>query len=145
MNTDTGIIFSELYGFLIFMGNEYIDKLPINFFNMIKENRNTNLNLTYNSSNTENLNKETINLISLLYLNYWCESELEKNEFIVTLNNNEKQFQEKQLELYNPAKIFKNNKKENINLTNETSLVIVKESFFAKLFSRIKSLFNRHS
>ena len=136
-------IYSEVYQVLNLLGNEYIDKLPKSLFNMLEEKRNINYEPKYTEDlplNKQNIKKETLSIIALLHLNYWCENENEKNELKQIFKNNEDNYQNELREKYNPDNIFKKHIQENI-VKNEVSLVEYKESIFKRLINKIKSIF----
>ncbi len=143
MNIKTKEIYSEVYQLLNLLGNEYIDKLPKSLFNMLREKRNINYEPKYTEDlplNKQNIKKETLSIIALLHLNYWCENENEKNELKQIFKNNEDNYQNELREKYNPDNIFKKHIQENI-VKNEVSLVEYKESIFKRLINKIKSIF----
>ena len=143
MNIKTKEIYSEVYQLLNLLGNEYIDKLPKSLFNMLEEKRNINYEPKYTEDlplNKQNIKKETLSIIALLHLNYWCENENEKNELKQIFKNNEDNYQNELREKYNPDNIFKKHIQENI-VKNEVSLVEYKESIFKRLINKIKSIF----
>ena len=143
MNIKTKEIYSEVYQVLNLLGNEYIDKLPKSLFNMLEEKRNINYEPKYTEDlplNKQNIKKETLSIIALLHLNYWCENENEKNELKQIFKNNEDNYQNELREKYNPDNIFKKHIQENI-VKNEVSLVEYKESIFKRLINKIKSIF----
>lgn len=143
MNIKTKEIYSEVYQVLNLLGNEYIDKLPKSLFNMLEEKRNINYEPKYTEDlplNKQNIKKETLSIIALLHLNYWCENANEKNELNQMFKNNEDRYQDELRKKYDPDNIFKNHIQENI-IKNEVSLVEYKESIFKRLINKIKSLF----
>ena len=143
MNIKTKEIYSEVYQVLNLLGNEYIDKLPKNLFNMLEEKRNINYEPKYTEDlplNKQNIKKETLSIIALLHLNYWCENVDEKNELNQMFKNNEDRYQDELRKKYDPDNIFKKHIQENI-IKNEVSLVEYKESIFKRLINKIKSLF----
>ena len=144
MNVKTKEIYSEVYQVLTLLGNEYIEKLPSSLFNMLKEKRKSDYIPQYTEDiplNNQNIKKETISIIVLLYLNYWCENENEKLELKQILKSNEDKFQEELKEKYNPDNIFKKySQKKKIaenNIENETSMIPYKESIFKKIIKKI--------
>lgn len=144
MNVKTEEIYSEVYQILNLLGNEYIDKLPNSLFNMLKEKRDTNYIPKYNENkplNEQNIKKETIEIIALLHLNYWCESEEEKNELKQILQNNESNYQQELRNKYNPDNIFKKREREYIK-QNQVAVIEYKESRFRKIINKIKKLFH---
>ena len=143
MNIKTKEIYSEVYQLLNLLGNEYIDKLPKSLFNMLREKRNINYEPKYTEDlplNKQNIKKETLSIIALLHLNYWCENVNEKNELNQMFKNNEDRYQDELRKKYDPDNIFKKHIQENI-IKNEVGLVEYKESIFKRLINKIKSFF----
>lgn len=143
MNIKTKEIYSEVYQVLNLLGNEYINKLPKSLFNMLEEKRNINYEPKYTEElplNKQNIKKETLSIIALLHLNYWCENANEKNELNQMFKNNEDRYQDELRKKYDPNNIFKKHIQENI-IKNEVSLVEYKESIFKRLINKIKSFF----
>ena len=149
MNLKTKEIYSEVYQVLNLLGNEYIEKLPISLINMIKEKRETNYNPVYTDDaplNEQNIKKETMAIISLLYLNYWCEDDNEKLEVKSILKENENRFQEKLREKYNPDNIFANNSNSSDNVQNNQELALVETNnlkWYNKMWNSIRSFFRK--
>ena len=149
MNIKTKEIYSEVYQVLNLLGNEYIDKLPISLINMLRQKREVNYNPQYTDDiplNEQNIKKETMAIIVLLYLNYWCEDENEISEVKHILKNNEDKYQLEIRKKYNIDNIFKNNKQEykqvNNNIVDETAMIPYKKSIFMKIINKIKSIFH---
>ena len=102
-----------------------------------------------------NLTDATKGLIGLICLNYWCETEEQKNNFKKTLTQNEKQYQAELMEKYNPDNIFKNDTKPKVvepemtsntlneNITQNTELTEIKENFFQKIMRKIKMFLSK--
>ena len=144
MNIKTKEIYSEVYQVLNLLGNEYINKLPNSLLNILKEKRNINYNPQYIEDiplNKQNIRKETLAIIALLHLNYWCDNEKEKLELKQILKNNEDRYQQELRNKYNPEDIFKRNKQENI-VENQVSMIEYKEPLFKRFISKIKSIFH---
>lgn len=136
--------YSEIYEILNLMETEYTDKVPNKFKELIiseKDNSfkpNIKINIPLES---QNLQKDTLTILAILYLNYWCESEQEKEELIKLFNEVDKQNAEK----YNIDNIFKKRQNDTniIDEDGDTSLIKYKENFFLKLLNRLKRLFKR--
>ena len=144
MNIKTKEIYSEVYQVLNLLGSEYIDKLPNSLLNTLKEKRNINYNPQYIEDiplNKQNIRKETLAIIALLHLNYWCKNEKEKIELKQILKNNEYRYQQELRNKYNPKNMFIKNKQEKI-VENEVSLIEYKEPLFKRFISKIKSIFH---
>lgn len=144
MNIKTKEIYSEVYQVLNLLGNEYIDKLPKSLFNMLEEKRDINYEPKYTDDlplNKQNIKKETLSIIALLHLNYWCENANEKNELNQMFKNNEDRYQDELRKKYDPDNIFKKQVQENI-IKKEVALVEYKEPIFRKLINKIKNIFH---
>ena len=140
MNIKTKEIYSEVYQILNLLGNDYIDKLPTSLINMLREKREVNYNPEYTDDiplNEQNIKKETMSIIALLYLNYWCEDENEKLEVKQILKSNEDNYQLELREKYNPDNIFKVKVKKNIEEENLPVLIKDNTNFFTKLIKKL--------
>lgn len=149
MNIRTKEIYSEVYQVLNLLGNDYIDKLPISLINMLREKREVNYNPQYIDNiplKEQNVKKETMFIIVLLYLNYWCKDENEILEVKNILKNNEDKYQVELREKYDPNDIFKNHIQEtkeiNQNVINTTPMIPYKKSIFVKIINRLKNIFH---
>ena len=146
MNIKTKEIYSELYGVLILLGDEYINKLPNDLINLIIKKRDISYNPQYVDDmplNKQNIKKETISLIALLHLNYWCEGEEEKNQIEYLLKKNEEEYQNKLRDKYNPDNLFKRYKEEKNHIQDDVEMVVYKESLLKKIINKIKQRFSR--
>lgn len=84
MNNSINQAFTEVYDIIIHMEDEIIKKIPQNFLNIIKNNRDLSweLNIDYNQSiNTQNILHESRIILSLIYRDYICTSE-ERNQLL---------------------------------------------------------------
>lgn len=149
MKVETKEIYSEVYQILNLLGTEYTEKLPATLMNMLNEKRAINYNPQYTEDlplNEQNIRKETMAIIVLLYLNYWCEDENEVAEINNILKNNEEKYQLELRERYNPDNIFKKQKQETKNveeqIANETAMIPYKKSIFARIINKIKNIFH---
>lgn len=143
MNEKTKQIYSEVYQVLNLLGNEYINKLPNSLLNMLKEKRNINYIPQYKEDiplNKQNIKKETLSIIALLHLNYWCENEKEKHQLKQIFKNNEDRYQSELICKYNPENIFEKHKEENI-VQNQVSIIEYQVPLFKRVISKIKSMF----
>ena len=151
MNIKTKEIYSEVYQILNFLGNDYIDKLPNSLINMLREKREINYNPEYTDDmplNEQNIKKETMSIIALLYLNYWCEDENEKLEVKQILKSNEDKYQVELREKYNPDNIFFNQHRNSSidNTQNNQELALIEANsikWYMKIWKTIKKLFRK--
>ena len=96
----------------------------------------------------QNLKRETIVLLAILNLNYWCETPEEKQEILDELSQNEKEKQDL-LEEYNPDNLFK--KKPNDVVENEDTINIQevslveykKQGLFKRILDKITRFFKK--
>lgn len=147
MNVQTQEMYSEVYSILNLLGESYIKKLPISLFNMIKEEKRQDYNPKYDSRinlEQQNVKRETLSMIALFHLNYWCNSEDEKNKLKTLFKTNEEKYQAEIREKYNPDNLFKKriSQQEENTITNEVSMVEYKEPFFKRIFNKIKRIFH---
>ena len=152
MNVDTQEMYSEVYNILNLLGNSYIDKLPKSLFKMIEEEKSSTYNPQYSedkSLNEQNIKRESLSMIALFHLNYWCNSNEEKEQLKQLFKNNEEKHQAEIREKYNPDNLFKNRKQENTTesqpFINDVAIVKYKEkNFLQKIFDKIKYLFKKN-
>lgn len=145
MNVETKEVYSEVYQVLNLLGIEYINKLPNSLFNMLKEKRDINYTPQYVEDiplDEQNIKKETLAIIALLHLNYWCESNKEKDELKQILNSNETRYQQELRDKYDPENVFKKRNTENA-VGKQTSLVKYKIPFLKRIISKIKNTIER--
>lgn len=152
-------IYQEVYEILSLMDKKTVMKIPIEILETIKENRNQEYNTQIDKNdifNTENLNEETIKLLSWIDLNYWNTSE--NYEKIKRYNINEtildewrKKERYESIDIFNKPEdnlmsqnIMDNTEQENPNEnTTEVSLVQYKENFFNKFKNVILKLLHK--
>ena len=91
----------------------------------------------------QNLKRETMVLLAILNLNYWCENEEEKQSFFDELDKNEKEKNELE-EKYNPDNLFK--KKQDESTENNLQIIEYKKpNFIQILLTQIKKIFKREN
>lgn len=147
MNDKINKAYSEIYEILQLLDDEFINKLPNKFIEFIEKEKDNEYVANINPNiplEEQNLLSDTINILAILKLDYWCTKD-EKQELLKILNQNEQEYQAELTEKYNPDNIFKNKKVTKINEnTKEISLVTIKEkSFILKLLDKIKNMFKK--
>lgn len=152
VNERYGIAMAETLHYLKGISQDDINKIPDNFITFLKNNASQNYECKFDYTRPLkelNLKNETRGLIAMICLNYWCETEEQKNSFIEHLNKNEKKYQEELREEYNIDDIFK--KKEFIPKVEKTTENIDKnklpvqakrENIFKRVFTRIMKIFH---
>lgn len=153
MDGQTQDIYSEVYSVLNLLGENYIKKLPTSLFDMVKQKRNLNYSPKYNPKINlveQNIKRESLSMIALFHLNYWCNSSEEKNELTRLFAANEEKHEAELREKYNPDNVFKNVRKdthigENTvedSAENQISMVKYKESIVKRILIKIKRIFH---
>ena len=130
----------------------YLKKLPQKFINFV----NINMDSEYIPDIDKNvpideqeLKKDTRILLSLLYRNYWCDSE--KKKILIKEDKNQREKEEKERnEKYSYENLFKNSNKnvitekvnEEIEQTNMRELIEYKEEkWYKRIFEKVISFF----
>ena len=146
---DDMMAYSEIYEILNLMEDEDKERVPQEVRDFFEEQRmkeykpkiRTDIPLT-----EQNLRRETVVLLTILVINYWCDSEEEKQSFIDELEKNEKIKMELQ-EKYNPDNLFKNRRKTKEDVVMEqvenVEMIQYKENLFTKLKKWFEKMFNK--
>lgn len=152
MMLDTMMAYSEVYEILNLLDKEYKEKVPDKVRTFFEEERLKDYKPEINTDTPlidQNLKRETIVLLAILNLNYWCDTPEEKQEILDELANNEKEKQEL-LEKYNPDNLFKNKQNDVIENektidTQEVSLVeYKKQGIFKRILDKITKFFKKN-
>lgn len=150
MDVKTKEIYSEVNGVLNMLGENYINKLPRNLYNMVVSEKLDTYNPTYDGTialDMQNIKRESISMIALFHLNYWCENEDEKNELRQLFKENEDKYQAELREKYNPDNLFKNRTSDTIQeietINENVAMVKYKESVFKRFWNKIRGIFNK--
>lgn len=136
-------VYSEIDEFLKLLSDEQRNKIPQKLREFFKEEKDKNyikgINPTEPIKN-QNLKEETLGIIALLNLQYWCEDENEKQRLKEVYAKNESIYQEMLQVSFNPDDIFKK-KNGNIERIENTQMVKYKESFIKKIIEKVKKIF----
>ena len=114
MKNETEMAYAEVDAILDLLEEEVVEKIPLKVRKFFKEEKDTNYIPNINAEISlleQNLKRETMVLLAILNLNYWCDSEKEKQEILNSFVENEKlkKLAEKELaEKYNLDNIFSN-------------------------------------
>lgn len=128
------------------MDSKYVEKIPkklIEFFinNSSKEYK------FYLKDNTpleeQNLKETTINVLAMLNLNYWCESEEHKKKLLKKYYDNEMRYQERIMEQYSTDKLFKKEVQPTLNVHENLPIVSVDNKWYSGILKFVKRLFNK--
>lgn len=138
-------IYSEVYAILNMLGKEYINKLPNDIYNIIKEEKSTEYNPIYATTvalDKQDVKKETISIIAFLHLNYWCNEE-EKIKLRELFDENEDKYQEEQEVEQEDEEIQDDNNEIEIGKEFLSMIVYKEENFAQRIFNKIRKLFSR--
>lgn len=133
--------YTEIDCFIELLTESDKQKIPIGLREFFKENKDANYRKELNINipfKEQDLKKETLALIAMLYLYYICEDEKEKKELMKIYDDNEKKRQKELQEKYNPENIFhKTDLLESKEEVNQL-LVLKKETVFKRIVDFIK-------
>lgn len=91
----------------------------------------------------QNLLEETLAIIALMNLQYWCKDEQEKADLKVIYTENERKYQRLLEEKYDVNNLFKQketkrrNKEAKLDNTNRMEIIVYKETKLKKLLDKI--------
>ena len=139
--------YNEVYGILLALGNNFINKIPKEILNNITRN------LTYIiengkkiydipkydlkiSLNIQGVSKEALSIIYYIYYNYWCASDKEKNYLQNLIKNNEKKIEKLKMKKYGNIDIFSN--EDNQQKQEENMLITISEKkWYKEIFTYV--------
>ena len=141
------IAYSEVDEILDLLEDEYAKRIPEKIRTFIKEERDDEYKPIIDVDKPlleQNISREAMVLLAVVYLNYLCDSEQEKQELLNEFAKNEEEKNALE-ERYNPDNLFKK-KKESVNQnTEEVQMIEYKEkNFIQKILSKIKAIFMRN-
>ena len=151
MVIDNMLAYAEVHKILNLLEDEYIYKVPEKVRKFFEEERmkeyEPDIKIDIPLSE-QNLKRETMVLLAILNINYWCDNEEEKQSFINELAENEKEKKELE-EIYNPDNLFKNKKYdhiEDIDNKNKENVLLVEykqKNLFIRILEKITVFFKR--
>lgn len=143
---DIKIAYSEVLAIINLMEEKYKNKIPNSVLQIFKDEKKENYNPVINIEESflnQNLQRETLVILAILNLNYWCENEQEKIDLLKEYAENDKIKEEKLRKMYNPDNMFKNKNTGRISENENKQLIEYKENMFKKLWNKIKIFFKR--
>lgn len=145
ISTNTRQAYSEVDEFLEQLDDIHRNQIPEKLRKFFKNEKDNTYIKHINSAipiSDQNLKEETLGIIALLNLQYWCKDEEEKKKLLEKYSENERIYQEKLKEKYNPDNLFNRKQEKIINeQNNKTQIIQYKDSLIIKLFKKIKSFF----
>lgn len=142
--TKTRQAYSEIDEFLGLLSEEQRNEIPKKLRDFFKEEKDQEYfkNIDKDISiKDQNLKEETLAIIALLNLQYWCKDEEEKKRLQEIYAQNEKEYQDMLYEKYNPNDMFKKKEGTTIENNNEIKekmqMVEYKEPVFKRIINKI--------
>ncbi len=136
---------TEINEIISYLPNEYIQRIPKklrDFFEKVKSNNYISKIDPYKPLEEQELKPKTKTLLTIIYRNYWCNEE-EKRILDRVLIENDKKYEKELRQKYNPDNIFKNKQEQIVVEDTNLPAEIKEETFFKKLISFIKGLFDK--
>lgn len=144
MKAKTKDAYVEVLGILDLLDQEQKNRIPKKLKEFFENNKNQDYQVNIDSNiplEEQNLLQETVDILAMLKLNYWCTNEKEKEGLLNLLNENEKKYQEELRKKYNPNNLFKDKESKRVIYTNEElSIVKYKESIFKRIKDWLKRI-----
>ena len=140
--------YSEIDEFIGLLTVAEQNEIPQKLRNFFKEQKDKNYDKNINPNipiKEQNLLEETLALIAMLNLQYWCKDEKEKERLKNVYADNERKYQEELREKYNPDNLFKNKQRAVEEKIEETAMIEYKEiSLFTKIKKFILNILKRN-
>lgn len=144
MKAKTKDAYVEVLGILDLLDEEQKNRIPKKLKEFFENNKNQDYQVNIDSNiplEEQNLLQETVDILAMLKMNYWCTNEKEKEGLLNLLNENEKKYQEELRKKYNPNNLFKDKESKRVIYTNEElSIVKYKESIFKRIKDWLKRI-----
>lgn len=122
---------------------QYIKKIPQEFWDYLEENKDKNYVFNYDENKTlieQNLSIDTISILTYVNMEYLLGEE-QKKEMIEFLKKDETIAEQEKAKFYNSDDLFKNIK---ANKQEKVSLVEVKiDKWYEKIFSFFRNMFKK--
>ena len=145
--TDDNIMYAELSEILKMMKPEEVNKIPKKLLEVIEKEKSNTYIPNYDSKielNSQSIKKETLAMLALLYINYWCEDENEKKEYLKLIEKNEQKYQQQIREKTDIKYITRTQKIEKNNVPEQELAVVKNKSFIKNVIEKIKSFLKKH-
>lgn len=152
MLMDNMIAYAEIDEILNLLEDKYREKVPEKVRTFFKEEKMVDYKPTIDVNTPliqQNLKRETIVLLAILNINYWCENEEERQFFLNELAKNEEE--KKRLEeKYNPDNLFKNKNNNDVSpdkIVEPQNISMVeykKQGTFKRILDKITRFFKKN-
>ena len=127
--------YAEIDEILGYLPDEYVNKIPVKlreFYKKEKDKEYVSKIDPYKTLDNQKIKPKTKTLLIIIYREYWCNEE-EKNRLDKVLIENDKKYETKLREKYNPDNIFKKkNNSQKVEKTREVALVTYENNIWYK-------------
>ena len=147
ISINTREAYAEVDSFIECLDSYDKNKVPESIRKYFKKEKSKNYNKIIDVNQPikdQNLKDETLAIIAMLNLKYWCDDEEEKKRLMTIYSENEKKYQNELKEKNDIEKIFKErNNKKSENYQEKNVPEIKKESLWDKLKNMILKMFKK--
>ena len=136
---------AELIEILRYIPKTEVEKIPLKLRGFFEDVSKPNYNVRIDPRKPleeQDLKEKTKDLITVIYINYWCTEE-EKQILDKQLLENDKKYEEELRKKYDPDKLFEKNTKVQENEDTKELIKYEKHGIIYKLFSWIRRIFKR--
>ena len=136
--------FTEVDEIFKIMPIDLLSKIPAQFRRTISENKSKDYNIKIKEPLEENaLKKETIVILGLIYRDFLASPE-EREELQLRDAEDLQKIEEQMKEQYDVNKIFEKRNEKNIEVEDNTELILYKkQGFIKRFFNLIKGIFKK--
>lgn len=146
ISINTRNAYAEVDNFIECLDLYHKNKVPGDIREYFKKEKSKNYNKMIDINQpikNQNLMDETLAIIAMLNLKYWCDDE-EKKRLINIYLENERKIHDELKEKYDIERVFKERKnKKEVNFQSEGVPDIKREGFFSELKNRILNFFKK--
>lgn len=148
MENKTELAYAEVDAILELLEDEFANRIPVKVREFFKDEKDKEYKPTIRSDiglDEQDLKAETISILTLLQLNYLCDSEEEKQEILNELQENDRLKEEELREKYNPDNIFKRRDEKIVSTEKEEKALVEykNHNFIRKIINKIIKLFKK--
>ena len=147
ISINTREAYAEVDNFIECLDSYDKNKVPESIRKYFKKEKSKNYNKIIDVNKPikdQNLKDETLAIIAMLNLKYWCDDEEEKKRLMTIYSENEKKYQNELKEKYDIEKIIKErNNKKTENYQEKNVPEIKKENLWDKLKNMILKMFKK--
>ena len=149
MVNETELAYAEVDSIIELLEDKFANRIPEQVREFFKKEKNDDYIPKIRSDiglDEQELKAETISILTLLQLNYLCDSEEEKQEILSELQENDRLKEEELREKYNPDNIFKRRDERIISTEKEEKALVEykNHNFIRKIINKIIKMFRRN-